>query len=319
MNEAPRQGESASRAPAALAKRHQVHFSSRSAEWATPDSLFEALDAEFGFTLDPCATTQNAKCRRFFTAQEDGLRQDWSGHVVFMNPPYGRAIGAWMRKAFESSHRGATIVCLVPARTDTAWWHEYAMRGEIRFLRGRLRFQHAKHAAPFPSAVVVFRNIRVASRRKVGTNGTGFTSASASAERSKGTRRPSARSARPSVLPSVYQAVATGRAAGATSCDSPDPAATRKSRTPVGNRRDPHIAETAHKLQASNRGHALAAWMGSSERKGTQIYKRSYPDGRLALGPIPQEIRESNIFVLRPNRALNNFVRFRKCLNTWKP
>lgn len=137
--------------------RLRVLFSSASSEWGTPDWLFQRLDAEFGFTLDPCATPANARCRKFFTAQEDGLAQDWSGHSVFMNPPYGRLIGRWMRKAFESSRRGATVVCLVPARTDTNWWHEFAMRGEIRFMRGRLRFKGGKHSAPFPSAVVVFQ------------------------------------------------------------------------------------------------------------------------------------------------------------------
>src|SRR4030095_4588218 len=91
---------------APVARRLQVHFSSNSSEWATPRWLFDALDDEFHFTLDPCATAQNAKCGKFFTAQEDGLSQDWANEVVFMNPPYGRAVGAWMRKAFESSHRG---------------------------------------------------------------------------------------------------------------------------------------------------------------------------------------------------------------------
>lgn len=94
------------------------------------------LDREFGFTLDPCATVENAKCKKFFSQAEDGLKQSWDGEVVFMNPPYGREIGAWMRKAWESAQTGATVVCLVPARTDTNWWHEYAMRGEVRLLRG---------------------------------------------------------------------------------------------------------------------------------------------------------------------------------------
>jgi site-specific DNA-methyltransferase (adenine-specific) len=135
----------------------RVHFSSASAEWATPQWLFDALDREFGFALDPCATAENAKCSKYFTAAEDGLRQSWDYQVVFMNPPYGRVIGAWMRKAWESSQRGATVVCLVPARTDTDWWHRFAMRGEVRLLKGRLRFGNAKSCAPFPSAIVVFR------------------------------------------------------------------------------------------------------------------------------------------------------------------
>ncbi len=139
------------------ARKMAVHFSSATDEWATPQWLFEALDREFGFTLDPCATAQNAKCERFFTRAEDGLRQTWAAEVVFMNPPYGREIGAWIRKACESAQQGATVVCLVPARTDTEWWHRYVMRGEIRLLRGRVKFGGAEHGAPFPSAVIVFR------------------------------------------------------------------------------------------------------------------------------------------------------------------
>lgn len=134
-----------------------VHFSSRSDEWPTPQWLFAALNREFGFNLDPCATHDNANCARHFTREEDGLARDWREATVFMNPPYGREIQHWMRKAFESARAGATVVCLVPARTDTDWWHRYAIQGEIRFLKGRLRFGDAPHAAPFPSAVVVFR------------------------------------------------------------------------------------------------------------------------------------------------------------------
>lgn len=133
-----------------------VHFSSETPEWATPPDFFRELDEEFGFTLDPCATAANTKCSRFFTIESDGLSQSWKGAVVFMNPPYGRGIGAWVRKAWEESVH-ATVVCLLPARTDTAWWHDYAMNGEIRFLRGRLKFGGSKNSAPFPSAVVVFR------------------------------------------------------------------------------------------------------------------------------------------------------------------
>jgi phage N-6-adenine-methyltransferase len=134
-----------------------VHFSSETCEWSTPQWLFDALAREFAFTLDPCATRENAKCPRFFTREDDGLVQDWGDEVVFMNPPYGAAIGRWMRKAYESSRAGATVVCLVPARTDTAWWHLYAMKGEVRLLRGRLKFGNAQNSAPFPSAIVIFR------------------------------------------------------------------------------------------------------------------------------------------------------------------
>ena len=132
-------------------------FSSASDEWPTPRWLFEALDHEFHFTLDPCATPQNAKCRRFFTRNEDGLRQDWGHESVFMNPPFGRVIGLWMGKAYQAAQAGALVVCLIPARTDTVWWHRYAMRGEVRLWQGRLRFEGARHGAPFPSAIVVFR------------------------------------------------------------------------------------------------------------------------------------------------------------------
>jgi phage N-6-adenine-methyltransferase len=138
-------------------KHCSVHFLSQTDEWPTPQWLFNSLNAEFGFTLDPCATPANAKGRKFFAKAEDGLSRDWSHDVVFMNPPYGRVIGRWMRKAYESSRTGATVVCLLPARTDTDWWHRYVMKGEIRLLKGRIKFEGAQHAAPFPSAIVVFR------------------------------------------------------------------------------------------------------------------------------------------------------------------
>lgn len=135
-----------------------VHFSSDRMDWPTPKALFDELNAEFGFTLDPCSSHSNAKCAKHFTPEDDGLAQSWAGEVVFMNPPYGRAIGAWMKKALGES-LGAEVVCLVPSRTDTAWWHEYAMKAdEIRYLRGRVKFEGAPNPAPFPSAVVVFRN-----------------------------------------------------------------------------------------------------------------------------------------------------------------
>lgn len=134
-----------------------LHFSSKTDEWSTPNDFFARLDLEFKFELDPCATKENAKCNQFYTKSEDGLSKDWGKHIVFMNPPYGRHIEYWMRKALLSSLQGATVVALVPARTDTRWWHEYAAKGEIRFLKGRLKFGGALHAAPFPSAVVIFR------------------------------------------------------------------------------------------------------------------------------------------------------------------
>ncbi len=132
-----------------------VHFSSASDLWETPQNLFDALDDKWKFQLDVCATPDNAKCAKFFTKEVDGLSQKWDG-VCWMNPPYGREIIKWMAKAYESSKAGATVICLVPSRTDTAWWHTYAMLGDIAFLRGRLKFGGHKNSAPFPSAIVVF-------------------------------------------------------------------------------------------------------------------------------------------------------------------
>jgi phage N-6-adenine-methyltransferase len=146
--------------------RNRVHFASRTDEWATPLDLFERLDREFRFTLDPCSTHENAKCRKHFTRAEDGLIQDWSREVVFMNPPYGREIGHWMRKAYESAELGATVVCLVPARTDTRWWHAYAVHGKIIYFKGRLKFGSAKSSAPFPSALVIFGAEPKSTRRR---------------------------------------------------------------------------------------------------------------------------------------------------------
>ena len=131
-------------------------FSQKTDVWGTPQHVFDVLHAEFGFTLDPCTNGENAKCGKFYTEKEDGLAQDWGTEVVFMNPPYSDCKG-WMKKAIESAKAGATVVCLVPARTDTKWWHEYAMNGEIRLIKGRLKFGDAKGNAPFPSAVIVFR------------------------------------------------------------------------------------------------------------------------------------------------------------------
>lgn len=134
-----------------------VHFSSATPEWSTPRAFFAALDREFGFTLDPCATPENATCLQFFTAEDDGLKQPWDG-VVFMNPPYGYKIGHWVRKAYNESRYGAVVVALIPAKTETAWWHDYVMRAaEIRLIRGRMRFGGSSINAPFPSCVVVFR------------------------------------------------------------------------------------------------------------------------------------------------------------------
>lgn len=129
-------------------------YSSESELWETPQDLFDRLDKEFHFTVDVCALDSNTKCASFYSPDQDGLKQKWEG-ACWMNPPYGRNIGEWMKKALESE---ATVVCLVPARTDTKWWHDYAMKAsEIRFVKGRLKFGDSKNSAPFPSAIIVFR------------------------------------------------------------------------------------------------------------------------------------------------------------------
>ncbi len=135
-----------------------VHFSSATDEWPTPQDFFDRVNSELGpFELDPCATAENAKCPRFFTKEDNGLARDWAPARVWMNPPYGRTIWEWMRKAWVESQRGAFVVCLVPARTDTRWWHDYASKGEIRFCKGRLKFGGHVNSAPFPSALVIFQ------------------------------------------------------------------------------------------------------------------------------------------------------------------
>jgi site-specific DNA-methyltransferase (adenine-specific) len=130
-------------------------FMSETVEWGTPQHLFDGLHSEFDFTLDPCATADNAKCAKFFTVEDDGLSKSWGGERVFMNPPYGRQIKHWMKKAWEESQKGALVVCLIPSRTDTKWWHDFAMKGEVRFIKGRLYFNDGEGRAPFPSAIVI--------------------------------------------------------------------------------------------------------------------------------------------------------------------
>ena len=136
---------------------NELMFSSETDMWATPQNFFDKLDAFFRFELDVCATSENSKCRKYFTETDDGLKKDWFG-TVWMNPPYGREIGKWVARAYAQSRlHGSTIVCLLPARTDTKWWHDYCIKGEITFIKGRLKFGDAKNSAPFPSAVVIFR------------------------------------------------------------------------------------------------------------------------------------------------------------------
>ena len=137
-----------------------VHFSSATDQWATPQDFFDELDREFRFTLDPCADHSNHKCDKYFTVLDDGLSQNWGGERVFCNPPYGRRIQYWVQKCFNEVYSGdcPCAVMLVPARTDTAWFHRYIYhKAEIRFLRGRLKFGEQKNSAPFPSMVVVYR------------------------------------------------------------------------------------------------------------------------------------------------------------------
>ncbi|MEY8428581.1 DNA N-6-adenine-methyltransferase [Lachnospiraceae bacterium 46-15] len=144
-----------------------IMFSSAKDDWETPQEFFDELDKEFGFNLDPCADESNHKCQVYFTKEEDGLSRDWGGCVVFCNPPYGRNVtGKWVKKAHDTleaagkyKHKTA-VVMLIPARTDTKWFHEYIYNKsgvEVRFLKGRLKFVGAEHSAPFPSMVVVFR------------------------------------------------------------------------------------------------------------------------------------------------------------------
>lgn len=141
---------------------YNVHFSSKTDLWETPQDFFDRYNAIYGFTLDVCALPDNAKCNTYFTPEQDGLSQEWVG-VCWMNPPYGRTIAKWVQKAFESAKHGATVVCLLPARTDTRWWHDYCQHGDVTFVRGRLKFGGHKNSAPFPSAVVVFKPEHVGS------------------------------------------------------------------------------------------------------------------------------------------------------------
>lgn len=131
----------------------ELMFSSKTDLWETPLDLFEKCDAIYHFEIDVCALPENAKCKRFFTPEMDGLKQEWTG-VCWCNPPYGRNIGKWVEKAVKSF---ATVVMLLPARTDTKWFHDWCLPyGKIEFLRGRLKFGGCDNSAPFPSMIVVF-------------------------------------------------------------------------------------------------------------------------------------------------------------------
>ena len=133
-------------------------FSSKTDQWSTPQDFYDKLNNEFHFTLDPCADEYNHKCEKYYTEKDDGLKQDWSGETVFVNPPYGRAIKDWVQKSYDESQKYNTkVVMLIPARTDTKYFHKYIYhKAEIRFVEGRLKFGDSKNSAPFPSMVVVF-------------------------------------------------------------------------------------------------------------------------------------------------------------------
>ena len=131
-------------------------YSSNTDLWATPDYFFDSIKDEFNPTLDVCALPENTKCERFFTPEMDGLKQKWDG-VCWMNPPYGRKIKYWVEKAYHESKNGSKIICLLPARTDTKWFHDFIYgKAEVRFIKGRIKFGEAKWNAPFPSMIVIF-------------------------------------------------------------------------------------------------------------------------------------------------------------------
>lgn len=137
--------------------KRYVHFRSTRDVLSTPQAFFDKLDAEFGFTVDVCALPHNAKCLTYYSPEQDGLQQVWTG-TCWCNPPYGTVIEQWVQKAYESAQLGATVVCLVPSRTDTHWWHDYVLPyAEIRFVPRRLHFDDSGNSAPFPSVVVIFR------------------------------------------------------------------------------------------------------------------------------------------------------------------
>lgn len=141
-----------------------VMWSSNKMDWSTPQDFYNELNKEFHFTLDPCADDHNYKCKKYYTKEQDGLLQDWSGEIVFCNPPYGRSIKNWVRKCFKECYAGdcRCAVMLIPARTDTIWFHDYVYnKAEIRFVKGRLKFGNQQKDAPFPSMVVVYRGTKL--------------------------------------------------------------------------------------------------------------------------------------------------------------
>lgn len=138
----------------------EVMFSSKTDNWSTPQDLFDSLNEVYKFTLDPCADNTNYKCSKYYTKAENGLMQEWTNEIVFCNPPYGRDIKNWVEKSFyENIHNNALVVMLIPARTDTQWFHEYIYGNpfaKVKFIKGRLKFGGSKNSAPFPSMIVEF-------------------------------------------------------------------------------------------------------------------------------------------------------------------
>jgi len=156
-----------------MAINTDVMFSSKTDQWATPQDFFDELNAEFHFTLDAAADSTNHKCVNYYSKEIDGLSQPWvvPAGGVFCNPPYGREIGLWVKKAYEESLRGQLIVMLLPARTDTKWFHDYILgKAEIRFVRGRLKFGNSNNSAPFPSMVVIYKDNKVGGNTKIDIN-----------------------------------------------------------------------------------------------------------------------------------------------------
>ncbi len=142
----------------------RTRFSNRRQDWETPDEIFEPLAKEFKIVLDVCATNENHKCATWFTKEQNGLLQDWSTFsACWMNPPFGNQ-SKWVRKAYKESQKGTTVVCLLPCRTNTNWWHDYCMKGEIRFIRGRPVFKGAKYGLPLPLAIVIFKSPGIVSK-----------------------------------------------------------------------------------------------------------------------------------------------------------
>lgn len=125
-------------------------------EWATPQELFDKINKVFNFTLDVCATDENAKCDKYYTKEIDGLSQEWTG-TCWMNPPYSREIAKWILKAHETALNGHTVVALIPSRTGSRWFQDYCLHRECHFIKGRLKFGDSSNSAPFDNVVVVFR------------------------------------------------------------------------------------------------------------------------------------------------------------------